>query len=162
MESQLWRLSEQNTCSTLLNRPLAGCLVADTGDEHFTTDLDGTGHEQEFCEGEEEAGHELCHPGPHRLFGIFDVMNGKIEEYLFEGRIHYSSLVYIGGCTDCGCVDVGVGIMHHPDCGYDCIGDFPSVPLALQAMEELGYTLGSMATLGEKKLWSEPGKADSF
>lgn len=163
VETQLWRLSEQNACTKLINKPLIVCLVPFIGDEHWCHASCPPWHQEQVeCEGKEDQGFDLCHQGPHRLFGIFDVMNGKIEEILFMGRIAYQVSVYIGGCTDCGCVDVEVGIIHHPSCGWDLLGDFDSVPLALQALEEAGYALGSMLTLGQKTLWSRAEKADSF
>lgn len=38
----------------------------------------------------------------------------------------------VGHCTDNGCADVGVGVIHHPDCGSEFLGAFDTEALARQ------------------------------
>jgi hypothetical protein len=85
--------------------------------------------------------------------------SGKVEEFDGVDRSCWQATYDVGHCTDCGCVDVGVGVMHHPDCGTEHTGDFDTKEEAVQALSEAGVTEIRTVTMAQKKLWSDGSDA---
>ena len=128
------------------------------GDEHWCHGPCPPWHQdQEWCETNGQTSRFSAVPGYCAYgFAFCETPNqGKIEEFMEDDRIQWQVICFVGGCTDCGCVDIGVGIQHHPDCGWEYVGTFNTALQAIESLEEIDYKPATILTIAQKAVWRQ-------